>query len=508
MPKLILLWLSAAFLAGIFVAGVAPLSTPWLWGLAVILLLLVVYFIQKKKQATERLLFITLLFLAFLLGTFRYQSYTLKSAICQQNGQSKGEPLTLQGIVTEPTQVSSAYGETILELRSFLDAEGKWQPRQGKVLIRLPASFDFPYHTSLTFQGKLDCALPTEAKAHTSWLLRKGISYRSYYPTILQEIPSQKITFKGSLYSLRTQAYQTLQSLLPFPENELLAGILLGLDENIPSYLSEAYRVTGCAHILAISGFNIALIAGVITKFFRGILPYRKAALLSVMVISCYVFFVGAQPPVLRAGIMAIFSIPAYLIGRKVIGIHLLALTAASMAFFNPYLLWDASFQLSMCATFGIFMYTDFFTQKADAFLQKKEMPSKELIPNFIKDSVIITFAAQLATFPVLATQFQEISLISPLVNLLILPMQPALMTLGGMTLLVGLIFYPIGRLLGLLAWLIGAFSDAIVLLFSMIPTTLRIDPTLGLCLGLGINGFLIGVVFQERKEGTVQTGL
>lgn len=507
MPKLVLLWVSATFLAGIITAGATSITIEWSWGLILVALLFFFYRLNKKKKFGGTVLFLSLLLAAFYCGALRYQSFVEKTTVGFGENITPGEMITIQGIVAEPTQPSTQYGETVLELHRYLDPNGNWQPAEGKVVVRLPEFFGFRVHTSLTLQGIMDSTVKADAKPYTSWLKRNGVDYRMFFPTVVEEIPSEKITFKGLLYSFRNRAYQTLQTIVPYPESELLAGILLGIDSRIPAYLSEAYRLTGTAHILAISGFNIALIAGMVTKYLNRVLPYRLGAFISMGIIATYALLVGAQPSVLRAAWMAIIAIPAYLIGRRSIGIHTLAITAAIMAFFNPYLVWDASFQLSVCATFGILMYTDFITQKTDAFLQKKDISSKELVLEFIKNSVIIAFSAQLAAFPVLARQFEEISLISPLVNLFILPLQPIIMILGGVALVCGMVFYPLGRLVGLLAWMIAAFNDQIVLLFSTVPTTLAINPVGGFWIGLGLNGVLAYFVLRERKRAFSQPG-
>ncbi len=499
MPKLVLLWMAAAFLAGIITAGVTVISAHWLTALLFSILFLLISFIKRKKSS--RIFFLTVLLVSFFCGSVRYQVYSEQSAPSALAGSLIGEHHIFQMRVIEPTLESIDYGETVLDIQSVLDSSGTWLPVQGKVKVRLPASFQFTYHTSLEIEGFLISTTTEGEKAHASWLKREGVDFQMYYPTILEESVEQGFSCMGALYDLRQRAYQVLQSIIPFPESELLAGILLGLEGRIPDYLSEAFRLTGTAHIVAISGFNIALISAIISKIFCRIFPYRIGAAFSILAVGIYTIFVGAQPPVVRAAIMGVISIPAYLIGRKIIGIHVLSITAACMALINPFILWDVSFQLSIFATFGILMYADFFMQKVSAALEKSQIPSKEFILNIINDFVITTFSAQLATFPILASQFQEYSLLSPLVNLLILPLQPAIMLLGGAALICGLLFYPFGRFVGLFAWLIAAFNDKVVLFFSLFPSELEIDPRLGFWISMALNLLIVFVVLRQKKR-------
>lgn len=498
MPKLVLLWMSAAFLAGIITAGVTIISIPWSTAFLLSCLFLLFVFLKKKSK---HILFPALLLVSFFCGSFHYQVYSQKSLPSSLADSLVGEEHIFQARVVEPTLESINYSESVLELQAFRDSSGNWQPLQGKVKIRLPVSFQFSYHTTLAIEGTLISTVEEGEKAHASYLKQQGIDYQMYYPAILEETFKQEFSLMGLLYVFHQKAYEVLQLVIPFPESELLSGILLGIEERIPEYLSEAFRLTGTAHIIAISGFNIALISTIISKLFNRIFPYRIGAIFSILAIGIYTIFVGAQPPVLRAAIMGIVSIPAYLIGRRIIGIHMLAITAACMAFFNPFILWNVSFQLSICATFGILMYADFFTQKVEAVLENSPIPSKKFSLNLINDFVITTFSAQLATFPILASQFQEFSLISPLVNLLILPLQPAIMFLGGAALICGLLSYPLGQLVGWFAWLIAAFNDKIVVLFALIPFDLDIDPLWGFWFSLGLNILLSFIVLRQNNR-------
>ena len=451
--------------------------------------------------------FLALLLISFFCGAVRYQIYSDQSQPSSLANSLSGEQHIFQTRVVEPSLESIDYSETVLDIQAVLDPSGTWLPMQGKAKVRLPAAFRFTYHTSLEIEGTFISTITEGEKAHASWSKQEGIDFQMYYPTILKESNQQGFSFIGKLYNLRQRAYQVLQSIIPFPESELLAGILLGIEERIPDYLSEAFRLTGTAHIIAISGFNIALISSIISKIFCRIFPYRIGVIFSILAISIYTIFVGAQPPVVRAAIMGIISIPAYLIGRKIIGIHILSITAACMAFFNPFILWNVSFQLSIFATFGILMYADFFMQKISAASEKWQMPSKVFLLHIINDFVITTFSAQLATFPILASQFQEYSLLSPLVNLLILPLQPAIMLIGGAALICGMLFYPLGRLVGLFAWFITAFNDKIVLYLSLIPTELEIDPRLGFWISMILNLLVVFVALRQKKYSPVSLG-
>lgn len=500
MPKLVLLWFSAGFLAGIIAASQFSFPLPWfLLILPLILLLLGIF--NHRSPLFKTFPFIALLLTFVWLGA---QTYTLKVRSSLQPSHdidTSQSSLVVKGIVVEPTVDSHGSSETVLELQAYQEADDSWQAAQGRITVRLPEVFDFPYHATLTLQGQLIPALDDTTKPHASWLLRNGIQFEMFYPRVIAEVAPQDISLMGVLYRLRSTSHTVLQSIMPFPECELLSGILLGIESRIPDYLVDAYRVTGTAHIIAISGFNISLITNLISKFFNRIFPYGVGALLSILTVGIYTLFVGAQPAVLRAAIMGIIAIPAYLLGRKVIGIHSLALTAAIMAAANPFILWDVSFQLSFCATFGILMFSDYFAQHGKVLLEKSHLPSPEVLHGFFRDYLFTTLAAQLATFPVMVTYFDGFSIFSPLVNMLILPLQPVIMVMGGIALLVGLFFLPLGQILGLLTWFVVAFNDQVVLLFSLFSISLFIDKTWGFWISVALNLGMLILVFRHRQN-------
>ncbi len=137
-----------------------------------------------------------------------------------------------------------------------------------------------------------------------------------------------------------------LNSILPQPQAALLSGNRLGLDQDLPDDLVLAFQETGTAHIIAISGFNIAIISA----FFFWLFLYSgyplEGLFLSVMAIFLYALLVGAEPAVMRAAIMGTMAILGTQIGRLGSGLNTLVFTAAVMCFFNPFLRLGCQFPI------------------------------------------------------------------------------------------------------------------------------------------------------------------
>jgi competence protein ComEC len=157
--------------------------------------------------------------------------------------------------------------------------------------------------------------------------------------------------------------------------------------------------------------------------------------------IAFYTVLVGASASVLRAAIMGCFALIARQMGRQT-GINTLAITAALMAGDNPHIIWDVGFQLSFAATLGLVLYAEpLQTWFARLLAHRLPPATARRIAGPAGDYFLFTLAAQVMTLPIIAYHFQRISLVSIVANPVILPAQPPVMILGGLAVLLGLIW-------------------------------------------------------------------
>ncbi len=180
---------------------------------------------------------------------------------------------------------------------------------------------------------------------------------------------------------------------------------------------------------------------------------------------------VGATASVVRAAIMGGLALFARQTGRRQNGLNMLAFTAGVIAVINPNVLWDVGFQLSFAATLGMILYAgpfqDWFTGLLDRHLPSE---TARQVAGPVGSYVLFTLAAQLTTLPIMAYQFGRISLIAGLANPFILPAQPAVEVLSGLALLLSLVYLPLGKVVGWLAWPFAAYTDHLVEFFNRFP--------------------------------------
>jgi len=201
--------------------------------------------------------------------------------------------------------------------------------------------------------------------------------------------------------------------------------------------------------------------------------PKRRflAAGLSAAIVGVYTLLVGADAAVVRAAIMGGLSLFARQVGRRQDGLNSLAFVAATMAVFNPYLPWDVGFQLSFMATLGLVLYAEPLSQVFLNFAARRlPLEKAKRLAGPVGEYFLFTLAAQIMTLPVTIYHFQRFSLTSFLANPVILPAQPPVMILGGLAVLLGLVYKPLGQLAAYLAWPFVVFTIRAVEWIAAIP--------------------------------------
>jgi competence protein ComEC len=482
-----LFWISLAFLCGILLAPslAFPILGWSLLGLIAVILLLPPIFRRITPRFSPHLTHLTellklsspalypLMILFLSLGAIRYllaQPTINPSFIAYYNDQSP--EYIIDAVVAGPPDVRDTYVNLRLRLEQLhsLDAS-QFIPVQGLLLARVSTSTAFIYGDRIRLQGHLKTPPENEDFSYRDYLANRGIySYMPYPVTSLLQ-HGQGNPVYAALYSFSQHAIDLVYSIYPDPEASLLAGILLGVQSGISQGVQEAFRLTGTSHIIVISGFNITIIAGMFTFVFSRLFGRYKGAIFAAVGITIYTLLVGANAAVVRAAILGLITLLGHLIGRRQAGLNSLTFVAGVMAVITPTVLWDVSFQLSFAATLGIMLYaeplTQWFIRTASRFISQDKA---EHLAGPVGEYFLLTLAAQLTTLPLMVYYFKRLSLTALIANPLILPAQPALMVLGGLSVLAGMIFKPIGQLFAWVAWPFTAYTIRVVEWLAEVP--------------------------------------
>lgn len=471
-----LLWIALSFITGIVIASLFSLSA-YIWLGIVIGLLLILIFLRipgiSNNPISNLLLRFPLsafavIFLFFGAWWFQFRQPNI-DAFHVAFYNDRDYEMLVTGTLAEPPDYRDTYTNLRLNVEA-LDSGSGDLPVSGLLLVRVQQNQTYEYGQRVRVRGSLKTPPEDEEFSYRDYLARDGVySYMSIAE--VTSLPGNGgSVVRAAVYKLKDKMLRNTYRLFNDPEASLLAGILLGVDTGLTKDLQNAFKNTGTAHIIAISGFNIAIIAGIFFSMFKTIFGERLGAVFAILAIAFYTFLVGADAAVVRAAIMGSISLLARQLGRRNTGLNALAIVAFVMAIINPLVLWDVGFQLSFFATLGLILYAEPFSNFTGTLISKITKTDNSKLTQIINDNVILTFAAQLTTIPIMAYHFKRISLISFIANPFILPVQPAVMIIGGLAVFVSLILQPIGQLIAWVAWPFTAYTIRLVELFDRVP--------------------------------------
>lgn len=382
-----------------------------------------------------------------------------------------GKELEIRGIIVdEPDVREESVKYTVGEI-----SLAPSQSVKGRLLATMRLYPRLRFGDLVSFRCKLKQPEEFNDFAYDKYLAKAKIYSLCYYPTIKFEQvnadASVIIKIKRQIFKLKNNFIVQISKILPSPHSALLSGLLLGDTTGMPDYLKQKFIDTGTVHIVAISGYNITIII----SLFLAIAPYlylsrRRAWILIVPALVIFVIITGAESSVVRAAIMGVIAALAGESGRLSDVKRLLLITAVIMAVVNPYVLrFDAGFQLSFLATLGLIYVAPLLDKVIEKFVSAPRFRFPSFMITFsaiIRESAVTTIGANIAVAPLLLWQFGRVSLISPLVNILILWIIPFIMSVGFISVMASYIFLQGGQFLGWFAWIMLEYVIEVVKLF------------------------------------------
>ncbi len=261
------------------------------------------------------------------------------------------------------------------------------------------------------------------------------------------------------LVSARDTFVQALTRAIPDREAQLGAGMLLGVTDGIDKQTIKNFRTDGVTHVVAVSGSNLSLILTALSMFGITMLSRRWRVVITVSVAFGFTIFTGGEPSMIRAAVMAFLAVLVMAQGRKAAGTNTLCAAALLMIIWDPTLLWESvGFQLSAGATFGLVA----FSEPIADFLRRLRIPGALLLG--------ATLGATLTTMPLILLTFQQVSLVGPLANLLVVPLVPFIMVSVAITGLAGLLVPFLGQVAGIAAWVLLRIVEWLTMTAARLP--------------------------------------
>ena len=424
---------------------------------------------------------VTLAALAALLFTGRY-SHLLVLTLCLVVGLAMGRLaleelrsslpdyaghyVTVQGVVVREPEVFKDRVNYVLRVQCL--TLGEEPPSAGGLLlVRVPGPGEvYGYGSILTAHGVLREPAPPGNPGqfdYGAYLGRRGIE------VVLHVEDAARVELLGSGVgnplvdvALRVKASLVDVSLatLTAEQSAMLGGMMFGQRGELDRGVKDAFTTTGLGHVLCVSGLHVGLILGGFLGLTRLLgLSAATAAPLAALLVVFYAVMTGLGPAVVRAGIMGLLVLLAFLTGRERDWPSALALAALVVLVINPLYIYEAGFQLSFAATWGILYVGPVLNNL---------LKNLAWLPGWLRALVWVPLGAQLGTLPLVALYFNLVSPVSLMANVLAVPLVGVILLLGIAGSTMGLLLLPLGHVinagtgtaLDLFAWLIRMLAD------------------------------------------------
>jgi competence protein ComEC len=326
-----------------------------------------------------------------------------------------------------------------------------------KILVRTSYKDDIEIGEELIVSGNLE--MPRSFSSETGiefnypgFLQAKGVGY--ILPKAwIEKTGVTEPSIKRNLFEIKDSFIKNIKYTFNFPESALLAGLLVGSKESLGDEYLERFRVAGLSHIIVLSGFNIAIVAAIIMSltFF---LPRSIGLVLSALGVLTFSLMVGFESTVLRATLMVLVAIGGKFINRSYDALRALLIAGFMMLLFNPHLLLhDVSFELSFLASLSLILIVPVlepYFSKIPAQLGLREI-------------IVSTVSVELLVIPMILYRIGEVSVVSLLSNILVLPIVAPTMLFGFLSGLFGYVSHTLAVVIGYPAFLFLRYELFIV---------------------------------------------
>jgi competence protein ComEC len=446
--------LSLSFIGGVFCASFyypKTLGMEIVLGLVILaVIIFAVTFRGKIEASIEASIAASILMLA--LGIF----ITSQSIKDTTSVDLDGKEYSGKAIVAKEPEQKEGYQSVIIKLVSG-----------ERVLINTNQFKEIKYGDELNLQCVLK--IPenkTEEFDYKMYLAKDRIYYLCQNAKIESAGENKGNKIYSFILNLKNRMAGNINSVIPYPYSALGNGLIFGGSSELSKNLKDNFSRTGMTHIIAVSGYNVTIIAEYLILFGIWIGLWRKQAFWFALVgVILFVAMVGFPSSAVRAGVMGSLLLWAMKNGRLANSWNAIIFAAAVMLIINPLLLrWDIGFQLSFLATIGIVALAPFW---------EKHLVKKHRALGFT-EIFFLSLSAQIFVIPIIIYNFHTLSLISLAANLLILPIIPLSMLLVFLTAVSGFIFPPLSLVFAWLTFLPLRYEIEIINILSSLKWASR----------------------------------
>lgn len=389
--------------------------------------------------------------LFFVLGVLRVQVAEF-AIVNNELAKLNGTEQILTGVVINEPDIRDNYQKLKVKIADSI------------VLINADLYQKYEYLDIIKVSGKLETPQEFEDFNYKNYLMKDGIYSVMGFPKIEKNGKAEPSIWQSAysvILRLKQKIRQSIQYSFSPPESSILEGTILGDNAAMSDELKNNLNITGLRHVIAVSGTHVVILSSIVMSILLWLgLRRQRAFYLAIVIICFYIVLTGLSASGVRAGVMGGLYLLAAKMGRQSLGVRVVVLAAAAMLMASPLLLvFDVGFQLSFLAVLGLIFLEPSFRAIINIF-------AKNRFKEFVK-IVSATFAAQVFTMPILIYNFGNISLVSPITNLLIGPIVYWLMIFGFLSAFLGVFAGWLGLILALPCYILLQYFLLVINFFS-----------------------------------------
>lgn len=362
--------------------------------------------ITKRKSLRQNLQHISLLILLSII--FLGYSYFRTTPVRQIK----------QGITLYDTEIiilnpiSASLESEIRFAGKVRDSSGYWY----KVQIKIPDERMLPeaHYFGSKIRATIDLSSmdKMKGKGYSHFLLSEGYEAQGTIQSISSIAPLTHPPLQSKLQGIRHQLIKKFEEsssnlhVIDQEERGMIYALALGERSHLPREVKDAFKSSGVAHILAVSGYHLGIVYLFLSFILGRLMPnYKQQKWKSILLLSgllTYTLLSGASTATVRAFIMASLAILAKFLDRQTEPIQLLSLTLLFFLIINPYAYLSIGLMLSISAVWGIFVFMPIFQEYFSTSIQALQ---------YILNIILVSLAAQIGVFPLLLFYFGTASL-------------------------------------------------------------------------------------------------
>lgn len=397
--------IALSFFAGVFLASRLHVDGDVLVILGMISIIVLMCLIAVRKGEVSRAVMIAVVSCSFFTGFIRsslagIHDHALDGRV--------GKSATVAGIIcAEPER------KDVTQRFCFAPDDSP-----DRIMVSSDRYPEYRYGDRLSITAKLE--LPENFLTYesgpefdyVSYLAKDDIRYVMKKPKVRLMERGKGSAVVSALISIKGAFMGNINRSMPEPHASLVAGLLLGEKGSLPQDVNDDFRRSGLTHILVLSGSNVSVVAENLVRAFS-FLPRALGQGMGAVSIVLFAIMTGASSTTVRASLMALVVILARGVGRRYDVVRALSLAAFAMVMQNPRILaFDIGFQLSFLATLALIYVSPIVTGWL-AFVPERFG---------LREILVTTVATQIFTLPFTLYAMGEISIISLITNVLVLP--------------------------------------------------------------------------------------